>query len=150
MNLRLKTKVNGHFQDVMGQFTVELFEALKPPGVKMNVLTFTGSKTGDVVELEFISPIKSSWVSDITDHGLDDSQAYFVDEGRVLPFPLRHWKHKHIVQKIDEDSSYIIDDIHFSTGYKVLDPLLYLPLLISFYPRKKIYKRFFSKSKELG
>ncbi len=144
MNFVLKTKVKGHYQNVMDRFDLELFEALKPPGVNMEVQKFTGSKTGDVVEIHFHSPIKSKWISNITDHGSDENHSYFIDEGSVLPFPLRSWKHKHIVEKIDEEHSYIIDDISFSSGYKILDPILYLPLLLSFYPRKKIYKKYFA------
>jgi len=144
MQFLLKTKVCGHYLDVMNGFDLDLFEALKPIGAKMEVVQFTGSKTGDVVELQFISPIKSKWISHITDHGSDDIQSYFVDEGVVLPFPLKHWRHRHIVEKIDEHHSYIIDDISFSSGMKLLDFFIYLPLWLSFYPRKKIYRRYFS------
>lgn len=148
MKLTLRTKVKGNYKNIMSRFDLKLFEALKPPGVKMEVIKFTGSKKGDVVELEFLFPLKSKWISDITADDIDEQQAYFIDEGRVLPFPLRHWQHKHIVEKIDEDHSWIIDDINFSTGFKFIDPLLYLPLLISFYPRKKIYRSYFVKGEQ--
>ena len=147
MKLILKTKVDGYYKEVMRRFDLALFEALKPIGAKMEIRQFTGSETGDIVELEFVSPIKAKWRSEITDHGSDDKQAYFIDEGRVLPFPLKKWKHRHIVEKIDDDASCIIDDIYFSSGIKILDILIYLPLLLSFYPRKKIYKRYFRKNK---
>lgn len=144
MTLTLRTKVDGNYKDVMSQFDLQLFEALKPIGAKMEVRQFTGSETGDIVELEFLSPIKAKWISEITDHGADNKQAYFVDEGKVLPFPLKTWKHRHIVEKIDDNNSYIIDDISFSSGYVLLNALMYLPLFLSFYPRKKIYKRYFA------
>ena len=143
MNFILKTKVNGYYTEVMKRFDLDLFEALKPKGAKMEVVQFTGSETGDVVELKFISPIKASWISDITDHGVDDNQAYFLDEGRVLPWPLKEWQHRHIVEKIDENNSMIVDDITFSSGWWLLDVFIYVPLLLSFYPRKPVYRRFF-------
>ncbi len=145
MNFVLKTLVNGYYTDVMKRFDLDLFEALKPIGAKMEVVQFTGSETGDIVELKFISPIKASWISDITDHGSDHTQAYFIDEGRVLPFPLKEWKHRHIVEKVDDHNSIIVDDITFSSGRKWLDFLIYLPLMLSFYPRKRIYRRYFEQ-----
>lgn len=144
-NFILKTKVNGHYIAVMSRFDLALFEALKPIGAKMKIVQFTGSETGDIVEINFVRPLKANWLSEITDHGVDNEQAYFIDEGRVLPFPLKKWRHKHIVEKIDENNSYIIDDISFSSGYSLIDYFLFLPLLLSFYPRKKIYKRYFNK-----
>lgn len=146
MNFKLKTQVDGNYLEVMDRFDLDLFDALKPVGAKMEVVQFTGSETGDVVEIKFVWPIKASWISDITHHHRDESHAYFVDVGRVLPFPLKDWKHKHIVEKIDENSSYIIDDITFSSGYKLVDMLIYLPLFLSFYPRKRIYRKYFNGS----
>lgn len=143
MNFILKTKVKGNYLKVMERFDLDLFEALKPIGAKMEIIQFTGSQTGDIVELRFLKPLKAHWLSKITDHGSDDKRAYFIDEGAVLPFPLRYWKHKHIVERIAQDESYIIDDITFSSGWKFFDIFIYLPLLLSFYPRKKIYKRYF-------
>ena len=145
MKLVLKTKVWGHHQNVMARFDQHLFEALKPPGVKMKIVNFTGCEAGDIVELNFLRPIRSKWISEIIEHGSDSKHSYFVDVGRVLPFPLRNWKHKHIVEKIDDENSYIIDDISYSTGFIIFDVFLYLPLLLSFYPRKKIYRNYFSK-----
>lgn len=146
MNFKLRTEVNGNYIRVMDLFDLDLFKALKPIGVKMEIVEFTGSKTGDTVALKFLTPIKAEWVSKITEHGQDDTKAYFIDEGEVIPFPLRHWMHKHVVEKIDEANSCILDDITFSSGNKLLDIFLYLPLYLSFYPRKKIYRSYFSET----
>jgi len=145
MNFIIKTQVAGNYLDVMERFDLDLFEALKPVGAKMEVVQFTGSQTGDIVEIKFVWPIKASWISDITDHGSDEAHAFFLDEGRVLPWPLKHWKHRHIVEKIDDQSCTIVDDITFSSGWKVLDFFMYLPLYFSFYPRKQIYRRYFGE-----
>lgn len=145
MRFVLRTQVDGHYKEVMNRFDLDLFEALKPKGAKMEIVQFTGSETGDTVELRFLFPLKARWLSKITDHGSDDNQAYFIDEGAVLPFPLRDWKHKHIVEKHSDTQSIIIDDISFSSGYKLIDLLIYLPLLLSFYPRKGVYKKYFAQ-----
>lgn len=143
MRLILKTKVKGHYLRVMERFDLDLFEALKPIGAQMEVVQFTGSKTGDIVELKFVSPIKAEWISKITDHGSDRDSAYFVDEGEVLPFPLQQWKHRHIVERVDDDYSIIVDDIQYSSGFWLLDLLLYPAMLVGFYPRKFSYRKYF-------
>ena len=144
MNIQLKTKVTGNYKAVMQRFDRELFEALKPKQAKMEIVEFTGSKKGDIVHIRFTSPIRADWISKITEDGESDTEAYFIDEGTTLPFPLSYWRHKHIVQKIDEDSSYIIDDITFEGSNFLLSWILYPAIYFGFYPRKKIYKSFFS------
>jgi ligand-binding SRPBCC domain-containing protein len=143
MNLTLRTKVKGHYLQLMKRFDLDLFQALKPIGARMEVVRFTGSQTGDIVEIKFISPIKASWISKITDHGSDDKMAYFVDEGAVLPPPLKSWKHRHIIEKLDDNNSYIVDDITYSSGYWILDVLLYPFMFLGFYPRKFSYRKYF-------
>jgi ligand-binding SRPBCC domain-containing protein len=128
----------------MAGFDRDLFLALAPPFPKIELKKFTGSETGDEVHIRFKSPVNKDWISDITDHGIDEKEAYFVDVGRVVPPPLKTWKHRHIVRKISETESEIIDDIEFSSGFAILNVLMYPALLIGFLPRKRIYKKFFS------
>ena len=143
MNIQLKTKVRGHYKDIMRQFDRKLFEALKPANADMEIVEFTGSEKGDKVHIRFKSPIKAEWISEITESGADETEAFFIDEGVQLPFPLSYWKHKHIVRKITDDSSYIIDDITFKGSNFLLTRLLYPAIYAGFYPRKRIYKRYF-------
>lgn len=144
MNIQLKTKVKGYYKDIMQRFDQELFEALKPKHADMEIVEFTGSQKGDRVHIRFHSPIKAEWISVITESGQDETEAYFIDEGDQLPFPLAYWRHKHIVQKITEDTSYIIDDITFKGANFLLTTLLYPAIYSGFYPRKKIYKTYFN------
>jgi len=143
MNIKLKTKVNGNYKAIMKQFDRKLFEALKPKNAKMEIVEFTGSKKGDLVHLRFLSPIKAEWISKIIEDGEDENIAYFIDKGVKLPFPLKSWEHKHIVEKIDENSSYIIDDMTFTGSNFLLSYLLYPAIYIGFYPRAKVYKEYF-------
>lgn len=146
MKLILKTKVKGYYLDVMARFDLDLFKSLKPIGARMEITQFTGSKTGDIVALSFTSPVRAKWVSKIVDHGQDDDKAYFIDEGTKLPFPLKDWRHRHIVQNLDEKTSLIIDDINYSTGNKIFDMMLYPFMYLGFYPRKSQYKKFFNSA----
>ena len=146
MTIHIRTLVDGHYREVMHRFDRQLFEALLPPLANVEIKSFTGSKTGDIVHLQFHSPIKTEWISDITDHGEDEQTSFFVDEGTKLPFPLAYWRHKHIVQKVDDDHSCIIDEISYKASNRLLTWLIYPALYLSFYPRKKIYRRYFKKS----
>lgn len=143
MKIRFETQVKGYYTTVMKRFDRDLFEALKPKQGDMEILEFTGSKTGDRVHLRFNSPFSMEWVSDIVEHGMDAERAYFIDEGVELPWPLGYWRHQHIVEKIDEEYSKIIDDIDYRAKPAFLTPILYPALYAAFYPRKKVYREYF-------
>ncbi|MDA9018235.1 hypothetical protein N9H44_01120, partial [Saprospiraceae bacterium] len=99
----------------------------------------------DRVHIRFLSPIKTEWVSDIIADEVTDDMALFVDVGSTLPWPLTIWTHRHIVQKVDEYNSIIIDDITFTASNFILTVLMYPAIFMGFYPRKKIYREYFSK-----
>lgn len=143
MKIRFETRVKGNYQEVMKRFDRDLFEALKPRQGEMEIVEFTGSETGDRVHLKFSSPLKMEWISDIVDHGTDEKRAYFIDEGVKLPFPLSFWRHKHIVEKVDEHHSLIIDDIEYKASPSFLTPVMYPALYAAFSPRKKVYQSYF-------
>jgi len=143
MNIKLKTKVEGNYKEIMKRFDRQLFEALKPKNAKMEIVEFTGSKKGDLVHFKFLSPIKTEWISEIVKHGENEKESYFIDLGVKLPFPLSYWQHKHIVQKITENTSYIIDDMTFKGSNVLVTLFLYPALYIAFFPRKRIYKSYF-------
>ena len=150
MNIQLSTSVDGNYKDIMRQFDRKLFEALKPSLADMEIIEFTGSEKGDKVHIRFNSPIKTEWISHIVDHGENESESFFIDEGVKLPFPLSYWKHKHIVRKITNETSYIIDDITFNGPNFLISWLLYPAIFMGFYPRKRTYKKYFRKDKKLS
>lgn len=143
MNLQLQTTVRGNYRDLIDRFDRELFEALAPRQGEMEIVEFTGSRQGDRVHLRFLKPIRAEWVSLITEDAVNDREAYFVDEGVQLPWPLTYWRHRHVVRKITENSSCIIDDITFRGANPLLTALLYPAIFLGFYPRKKIYRTYF-------
>ncbi len=143
MNVTLKTPVKGNYKKIIAAFDRDLFEALKPPTGEMEIITFTGSQKGDIVHLRFIKPFKAEWISDIVEDDMTDDKAWFVDVGRNIPWPLGSWTHRHIVEKIDDTHSMIIDDMTFTGKNAFLTLLLKPAIFIGFYPRKKIYKTYF-------
>ena len=146
MRLIIRTKVESYFLDVKSGFTEDLFLALNPPFPPVKLRKFDGCSKGDEVQLElnFIL-FKQSWHSDITYDLTDDTTFQFIDVGVKLPFFLKSWKHHHVVNKINENTSEIIDDITFSSPLWLLDLLLYPALYLQFLYRKPVYKKVFKK-----
>jgi len=139
MNITLKSKVQGELQSVYNRFDHNLFRYLLPPGAQL--IAFGGSKKGDIVHLKLL--LAGEWISEITETGTAENIRYFIDEGRKLPFPIKTWKHKHILHR-EGNSTVIEDNMSFSTGNLITDILFYPVLLLSFLPRVWQYKSYFN------
>jgi ligand-binding SRPBCC domain-containing protein len=133
----------------MAGFTRELFLALAPPFPRFSLRRFDGCRRGDQVEIELVmGPLRQRWTSLITDHGqLPDGTHYFVDEGQVLPAPLRYWRHRHLIEPGPGGGSVIVDAIEFRTASVLLDTLLYPAMWAQFAYRKPIYRQYFGRPK---
>jgi ligand-binding SRPBCC domain-containing protein len=142
MRILLKTALKYPMDKVFSHFDEDLFKALTPSDKQLKLLRFDGSKKGDEIHLEFQFPLKRSWISVITEEKQGPDSCYFIDEGTVLPFGLKTWTHKHVVKKM-KDGCEIIDDIEYKATSKLLTILMYIPLYLAFYPRKKAYKKHF-------
>ena len=147
MHIKLSTTVNGNYLEVYSRFDADLFKALSPPWGGLKILEFSGSKKGDRVHLELNIPFKAKWIGIIAEDGMDHEKAWFVDEGEVLPFGLKKWKHRHIIKKIDEKHCHIVDDIEYKTSFKLWSWILYMPLYMMFWMRKSVYRSYFSKGR---
>jgi len=146
MRIRIQTPVKESYTSVIQRFDRTLFEALTPPGARVELIRFDGSKLGDIVHirLKLLGFLEADWISDIIEDGITEEEAYFTDKGTQLPFFLASWKHRHIVKKA-ENGSIIVDDIEFRTPNRILDYLLYPLLYGQFAYRKPIYRKFFGK-----
>ncbi|MEZ4829104.1 MAG: hypothetical protein R3C61_22895 [Bacteroidia bacterium] len=146
MRILLQSPVKGHFLSVFSRFNRDLFEALKPPGIKMDILRFDGSKPGDIVHIRMKIPIigVQEWISTITEDVEEENRAWFTDTGEKLPSFLRYWKHRHIVSK-NGKSSIITDDITYRTPSLFFDYLMYPVIYLQFAMRGPVYKKFFSQ-----
>ncbi|MDO9183889.1 MAG: hypothetical protein Q7U04_15850 [Bacteriovorax sp.] len=143
MKILIKTRIEKNYQLLFSKFNIDLFKALKPPLLRLEILRFDGCKKGDEIHLQidFFGLAKQKWISHITDGFRNDYEIVFVDEGALLPPPLKKWKHNHRIEKINELDSYIVDEIYYTTGNKALDLLIYPALYAMFFYRKPIYKR---------
>ena len=145
MNFTVTTKVKQPFLQVKEGFNQQLFSSLNPPFPKVKLKRFDGCKKGDVVTMELLFGFfNQRWESMITANDTTEEYFFFQDEGKELPFFLKHWKHRHWVKKVDGQSSEIMDDVHFKTGSYFTD-LVLLPIMqAQFLYRKPIYKKFFN------
>jgi ligand-binding SRPBCC domain-containing protein len=144
MQIRLTSEVKQNYKVVMKRFDRKLFEFLKPPDQVLELIAFTGSKKGDRVHLKLKFPFFTDWVSDITADYEDEQHSFFIDQGTTLPPFLSYWHHKHIVQKVDENKSLIVDEMTFKAGWVWLTPILYPFIYFAFLPRVRAYKKYFN------
>lgn len=145
MKIYFETVVSAPFETVRDNFNEDLFQTLKPPGLGFSIRRFDGVRKGDEIHLEVKLPVFLSrkWVSVIT-HEEGSSRAWsFVDEGKLLPWPLTKWRHTHWVVKLNEKHSKIIDDISFECAYPFLSPTVWTLLWGAFAVRPPLYKKYF-------
>ena len=147
MKIYIATEVDQNYKSVFAQFDKDLFLALKPPLIQLNLTRFDGCHTGDKVEMTLgMFGILQAWTALIVDQKETEKEIYFVDEGQQIPPPIKEWRHRHGIQKIAGNRTLIVDDIEYSTGLKVLDILMYPIMYLQFWYRKPVYRRYFSKS----
>ena len=144
MKLLFKTSIHLPVEKVKEGFNQELFVYLSPPGIPFKLERFDGCSEGNEVHIQLgLKPLTQNWISLITSE-VHNSQGWsFIDEGKVLPWPLSYWKHHHRVDKISESESLIVDDITFRCRPGFLTPLMKPFLWGVFCLRPKRYKTFF-------
>ncbi|MES2527108.1 MAG: hypothetical protein V4598_08465 [Bdellovibrionota bacterium] len=145
MKLYFETTVATSYETVKENFNEKLFSALKPPGPGFTIKRFDGVKKGDEIHLEINLPslLSRKWVSVVTHEEGSDRAWSFVDEGKVLPWPLSKWRHAHWVIKLNERHSKIIDDIYFECSPGFLGYNIRPILWAAFAVRPALYRKFF-------
>ncbi len=143
--LYFETQVKASLEEVKQGFNLELFQALKPPIINLQVERFDGCNKGDEVHLKVGLGVMLPWISHITDQQENQQEWFFVDEGHVMPPPLKEWKHLHKVVKNDQ-GCLIIDDISFSCGPRILDKIMRPIMYLQFVTRASVYQRIFGRA----
>lgn len=115
-------------QQVKQKFNLDLFKALNPPWMPAKVERFDGCEPGDIVRLKLgLWPIRLNWESLITESNTTHNEWYFVDEGKVLPFFIRKWRHVHRIE-MKEGRCRVVDciNIQFRSSFwaKAMMPVL--------------------------
>ncbi len=144
MKLLFETSINLPFEKIRDQFGRELFLNLSSGVFPFRIQRFDGCKRGDEIHLELGPPgLSKKWVSYITFEETNASGWSFIDEGKLLPWPLKYWKHHHRVDRISEQKSLIVDDINFECSPGILTPLVKPVLWSVFALRPARYQKFF-------
>lgn len=146
MNLLFKTKIGLPFEKIREQFNRELFIKLAPSFIPFHLARFDGCQKGQEVHLELGPKVLSQkWVSLITYEETNASGWSFIDEGKILPWPLSSWKHHHRVDVISPKESLVVDDINYECSPSFLTPLIKPFLWMVFSIRPKRYQKFFKE-----
>ena len=144
MNLLLKTQINQPLKMVAKKFNRDLFEFLTPAWAAAKLRRFDGCKQGDEVHLALsVAGIKQDWISVITSNVDTENEWSFVDEGKILPWPIKKWHHHHKVIRISEYRVEIIDDIHYECANEALEKMIYPVMWATFSIRPGRYRKFF-------
>lgn len=143
----LETVVNTPFHNVVERFDDQLFAALAPRFPPMRLLRHDPIADGGEVHLLLNpGPFQQKWISVLSQVTHAENTFSFQDAGIQLPFPLRRWQHIHKVAATDHATkAIIIDDIRFSTGWKLLDWLAKPVLFWLFSQRKPKYVAYFEQ-----
>ena len=140
----METEVNGHFTEVFQGFTRELFQALNPPWVNVDLIRFDGCSVGDEVHLKLsLVGLSYDWVSVIDESVKEEKEIRFVDNGTVLPPPLKVWQHTHRIKDLGGNRSVIIDNVYFGCANPLVEAAVAPGLYATFAWRKPIYKKHF-------
>lgn len=144
MKLVFESRIDLPLLEIKSRFNQELFLALKPPVIKLTINRFDGCSPGDEIHLDLNTMgNKQQWISVITEEKQDAKEWSFVDEGKVMPWPLATWKHHHRVVSLGDKSAMIIDDITFGCAHFWMEKLIYPALWFTFAIRPARYRKFF-------
>jgi len=144
MKLQFSTEIDLPFNKVRDQFNKELFIYLAPPMIPFKLKRFDGCLKGNEVHIKLgFEPFTQEWISLITFEETNHQGWSFIDEGRLLPWPLKLWKHHHRVEIISDQRCRIVDDITYECYPSILTRVIKPFLWSVFAIRPRRYKKFF-------
>lgn len=145
--ITIKTPVETPYQEVVSRFDERLFEALAPRFPQMELLRHDPIAEGAEVHLLLhLGWMKQKWVSVLSQVVAKEDEFSFQDRGVELPFPLLKWHHLHqVFSRAGGKAAEIIDEIYFTTGWKLLDWLAKPILFALFSQRKAKYVAYFKQ-----
>lgn len=143
MIFRMEIPVQAAPNTVREGFTRSLFEALRPPGIKLRIDRYDGNNPGDSIHLTAgVLFVRFRWESLITAQWEKDGEWGFEDQGVKLPFFLKSWTHRHLVQSMPK-GSVIIEDVQYEPRRKWMRFFARILVNLQFHPRPKVYRKYF-------
>lgn len=152
MKFTLVTKVAGKHRDIFRRFNKDLLLQLSPPGTSVSLVRYDEpTAIGGIVELKvkLWGLVKQEWRNEISDYEENDAECFFVDKGLSVPWPLKSWRHKHLIRKAETEGGLecteIVDDIEYSAGW--LTPFIHPVIWAQFAWRRPQYRKIFGEVK---
>ena len=126
--------------EIYQHFNQDLFMDLNPPFIDIELHQFDGTKKGDLLSLTTnVLGYYQSWKNEIIDEHISEEEIYFIDQATEMPFPITSWKHTHKMRKVDEQYTYIVDDIYYECTNEFFEICMYPVIWMTMLYRKPIY-----------
>ncbi|MFN8393472.1 MAG: hypothetical protein U0176_02220 [Bacteroidia bacterium] len=147
MRFLIKTAVKGEPRKVFAGFDHNLLLKLSPPGMRIDLIHADPAEKPDGyihLKVTMLGIIRQEWKNRFSNYEINDDRCHFVDQGDMMPFPIKLWRHDHRVERL-EGTTHIIDDVQYGTNFFLLDWLLFPVLWFQFRYRRPIYRRHFGQ-----
>ncbi|MGH2942804.1 MAG: hypothetical protein ACRDLN_08545 [Solirubrobacteraceae bacterium] len=120
-------------------------ESVAPRFVHLDVLRI-GLAVGDVIDIRMRLGRTIRWVSEVVSHEDTGEAIWFADRSSdVMPWPLSAWEHHHGFVRSPAGGTVIVDAPRFEVRPRVLAPVAYPLLYLSFCLRRRPYRRRFGR-----
>jgi len=120
-------------------------ESVAPRFMRLRVLRI-GLAVGDVIEIEMRPAWTIRWVSEIVSLDSGEDAIWFADRSSdVMPWPLSAWEHHHGFVRSRSGATVIVDAPRFEIRPRLLAPVVYPLLYLSFLLRRRPYRRRFGR-----
>jgi ligand-binding SRPBCC domain-containing protein len=146
MRFVLKTAVAPPPGDVFPVFGEATFvESVAPRFMRLRVLRI-GLAVGDVIDIRMRPGWTIRWVSEVVSRESGDGAIWFADRSSdVMPWPLSAWEHHHGFVRSPTGGTVIVDAPRFEVRPRLLAPVVYPLLYLSFCLRRRPYRRRFGR-----
>jgi ligand-binding SRPBCC domain-containing protein len=145
MRFAVRTSVRPPPEQVYPVFGDARFvESVAPRLMRLEVVKI-GLDVGDAIEIRMLRRIR--WVSEVVSQERAEDAIWFVDRSAdVKPWPLRRWEHHHGFVRGADGGTVIVDAPRFEVRPRVIAPLAYPLLYLSFRLRRGAYRRRFGRA----
>lgn len=147
MRFTVRTTVSAALEEVYRGFGDVDFVTSIPPRFMQLEVHAIGLELGDVIDGEMRLGSRSvRWISEIVSVERGHDEIWFVDRsGAVKPWPLWRWEHHHGFIRRPSGGTVIVDSARFAVRPRVMAPVTYVLMYLSFLARRAPYRRRFGR-----
>jgi ligand-binding SRPBCC domain-containing protein len=147
MRFTVRTAVLPPPEEVFPVFGEAAFvESVAPRFMRLQVLKI-GLALGDEIDIRMRAIVPISWVSTIVCEQRGEEAIWFADRSSdVMPWPLSKWEHHHGFVRSPSGGTVIVDAPRFEVRPRLLAPIFFPLLYLSFLLRRRPYRRRFGRA----